>query len=179
MDIAYEFLLQRILSLEAQMQQVRGGKIIGTVANATDANTVDGKHASDLKHGVSTDEDTAIKVKIGSFACPTATGNYSVTGVGFKPRCVEFQVVRELDNEARTSLGQMDYQGNQTAFGTATDGTLAKQHFNLTLCIRLVAASGTTEINAEYVSMDSDGFTIKFNTVQVASYSTIIWIAMR
>lgn len=49
-EISNEFLLQEIENLKVQMQQVRGGSIVGTVANATDANTVDDKHASELDY---------------------------------------------------------------------------------------------------------------------------------
>ena len=129
-------------------------------------------------HG-SADDETAIKVKIGSFTCPAATGNYTVTEVGFKPRVVEFIVGKYSTTDNYYSIGWMDYNGNQRMIGGGTSGattTLFKTNTG-TGIITIPAPGDSYYVSATYVSMDSDGFTINFSNVNTGF--TISWKAVR
>jgi hypothetical protein len=142
----------RIRNLENEMLLIRSGEI--------------------AKHGVATKEDTAIKVKIGYFTCPASTGNYSVTGVGFKPRYVEFIVgiMGERTTDIYYSLGWMDYNGNQGAIGFGISGAATTLfHSNMGAGVITIPIPGDTfYVGATYVSMNNDGFTINFNTVNTS-----------
>jgi hypothetical protein len=123
--------------------------------------------------------EEGIKVKIGSFTCPGSTGNYSVTGVGFKPRCVEFMAGYASENLAYFSRGWMDYNGNQGALTTAIQATthLSAGGHTQSYCIKHIQVETSNLILATYVSMDSDGFTINFTNVTTAF--TLMWKAER
>jgi len=157
-DLIINQMWDKIRNLENEMLLIRSGEI--------------------AKHGVATKEDTAIKVKVGAFVCPGSTGNYSVTGVGFKPRYVEFFVSRHLEGVALICHGWMDYNGNQASqsigFSTVPAG---HSSCNATYCISFENQNGILFMRAVYVSMNSDGFTINFDTVN-ANY-TIYWKAVR
>jgi len=132
-----------------------------------------------LKHGIAADDETAIKVKIGSFTCPAATGNYSVTGVGFKPRYVEFMAGVVSDIGAYNNHGWMDYNGNQgaisSAVGAATHESRGAQYQSA--CIYFRNYPGEIVLAATFVSMNSDGFTINF--VNTNATITIMWKCVR
>ncbi len=121
--------------------------------------------------------EEGIQVKVGSFTCPGSTGNYSVTGVGFKPRYVEFTMMRTIANSARSGIGWMDYNGNQGSSAWASDGTNANTEYSVASCLLVINDVGTTVIQSAYVSMNSDGFTKNFTTVDT-TYK-ILWKAVR
>lgn len=165
-------------ALIEQMEEEHTG-LYEDLKTGKDADKVDGLHAADLKHGISADEDTAIKVKIGSFTCPGSTGNYSVTGVGFKPRYVEFMVGKYSTTDCYYSIGWMDYNGNQRMIGGAIAGaatTLFKTNTG-TGVITIPTPGDSYYVGATYVSMNNDGFTINFATVNTGF--TISWKATR
>jgi len=139
---------------------------------------VDGKHADDLKHGIATDDETAIKVKIGSFNCPAGTGNYSVTGIGFKPRYVEFMTTWVIAL-LRLGTGWVDYNGNQgaTVIASYIAGGTAYSSISSGKCIWLINQVGIDLLVGIYVSMDNDGFTVNFLTTN--SIYKVNWKAVR
>ncbi len=115
-----------------------------------------------------------IEVALGTFTCPGATGNYSVTGLGFEPRLVEFKIGKSSTDYG--GHGWMDYNGNQASFAIDIDGA------NKIACdnAKTVQATNFGVINyvvGAYVSMDVDGFTINFIAVDVGY--TIYWKAIR
>lgn len=118
-----------------------------------------------------------IEVKVGSFTCPASTGNYLVTGVGFKPRVIEFTIMRAIGTSARSYIGWMDYNGNQGVNAWACDGTNANTKYSVSRCILLINDIAGIVIDAGYTSMDDDGFTINFTTID-ANYK-ILWKATR
>lgn len=119
-----------------------------------------------------------ISVKVGSFACPASTGYKKVTGMGFKPRIVEFKIGMEATTYSITADGWMDYNGNQGATSTAGLATGAEYcERSITRCLHAVATDGSIYIYATFVSMDSDGFTINFGAVNEAY--TVNWKAVR
>jgi len=109
------------------------------------------------------DEGT-VNVRVGFFICPSLVGDYSVTGLGFKPKCVEFFVSKSPGGQTHfcCSTGMADEFGNQNSM------TWAGIAVN---CYRgdssVDKAIHTTNVNAiaveaGLVSMDSDGFTVNF-----------------
>jgi len=122
--------------------------------------------------------EEGIKVKVGSFTCPADTGNYSVTGLGFKPRYVDFMIGMEATAYSITANGWMDYNGNQGAVSTSGINTGAEYcERSITRCLHVVDTVGSIFIYATFVSMNNDGFTINFGAVNVTY--TIMWKACR
>lgn len=123
-------------------------------------------------------------VKVGSFSENTSTGNQSVSGVGFQPSLVMFN----SQSKASTSSIQTSYTSQM--FGVATSSSsrrvFAVQDSNgvpsgqcqrrtsEALCLThitgtAVSASPTVNAEADFVSMDTDGFTINMSTADATS----------
>lgn len=106
--------------------------------------------------------------RVGYFICPSVTGNYSVTGLGFKPKVIEF--IGHKNDGLHTwffhSQGFADDQGHQNV------STLAGNFSNLFLgdckfdrCIYVINTAGNIQVMATLVSMNNDGFTLNFTYV--------------
>ncbi|HEY6019606.1 MAG TPA: hypothetical protein VIY48_06785, partial [Candidatus Paceibacterota bacterium] len=123
-------------------------------------------------------------VVVGSFAAPGSTGNHAVTGVGFKPRKVRFVVGLSTGTNNLYNEGVMDDAGNQWAWASAGRAGAGTQSVapSTTRCLLQydLSAGGvfTKEQEAHYVSMDSDGFTINFDTSTSAG-PTVLYVAER
>lgn len=126
---------------------------------------------------------SAKQPKIGSFTGPTSTGNKAVTGVGFKPRLVEFNVIFTASDDARAvvNLGAMDAAGNQFRTNSYVTSSLQRSRSAQNQCLAAYQSPGgtfTAILIAAFVSMDSDGFTVNFTTATAAgSDFTVNWIA--
>lgn len=127
---------------------------------------------------------TTQKFKVGSFTSNGSTGNRSITGVGFKPKLVKFQVVvtAGVASQAMINNGVMDESGGQWSAAFAARGSPLNTITNApstSSCLRNYGVSaggvGAVDVMASYVSMDSDGFTINFSATS-AGY-TILWEA--
>lgn len=129
---------------------------------------VDGKHASDLKHGIAEDDQTAIKVNIGGFVCPFDIGYRTIATVGFKPRYVEFRVYRDTTADAQVGIGWMGYTGSQNCVAfcvhSPDQATFSKQ----TQCLMAIDQYCNYEVYANFYSMNSNGFTIYFGKTNPA-----------
>lgn len=94
---------------------------------------------------------------IGNFT-PSATGNKSITGLGFKPKKVRFVNTAGNSTSAGAMLiGAMDEHGNQYVALT----TQSSRYYDTSHCFGYI--SGASNVLAQagsYVSMDSDGFTV-------------------
>lgn len=124
-----------------------------------------------------TDEETAIKVKIGSFTCPAATGNYSVTGIPFKPRCIEFFVGRDESDTIYECFGRIDYTGNQHVLSSGSKDDRQRSMVETNKCLFVIDGLGDALLSATYISMNDDGCTINFAIVDTSF--TILWKAVR
>ena len=111
---------------------------------------------------------------LGSFTQPGATGNQAVTGVGFQPRGEKYG---NFNNAATTSLVNAGSFGigsstataerNATTHG-ASDGVgdmEAESNDSVTRCIRMELANEIFTGSADFVSHDSDGFTVNWDIV--------------
>ncbi len=103
--------------------------------------------------------------KIGNITAATlaSTGNKAITGVGFIPKIVRFRML----GSAGATTGHFSGDGGMTPtnqFATAYGGNTSDivRFSSLTLCLAAFTAltDATPELQASYVSMDADGFTI-------------------
>lgn len=117
-------------------------------------------------------EGSPFQVKVGSFYSQSSLGNKAITGVGFKPKYVEFKVGITLTNQTRAGSGWMDHNGKQGAIDWATKliSNQAYERIVTTRCFQIRYASGATQLSAKYISMDNDGFTINYTIALSASY---------
>lgn len=121
----------------------------------------------------------------GSFSMNTGAGNQSITGVGFVPKAIFFYYNKETTN------GSADSQ--VTGFGMATSATnrvgvcvrglnganptsAGRRHDN-TSCIVYCDGTGAAVVDADFVSMDANGFTINVTTAD-ATARVINFIAL-
>lgn len=110
-------------------------------------------------------------VKVGAFTLNTATGNQSITGVGFQPTLVIFWgqqlAVVGGGNQLRRGFGCATSSSAQWAecWSFSDSPNNHDQQFVSTKCIKWNAASTDTEVvGASFVSMDVGGFTINVVT---------------
>ena len=103
---------------------------------------------------------------IGSFSSPGTTGNLSVTGTGFTPRLVRFTYLPGSSGSNGTS-GSGSMTATSQFATSATSGSGGNRRNSSTeSCIYWVFGESTTPFMiGEFVSMDSDGFTINLTAV--------------
>lgn len=113
----------------------------------------------------------AFSYKVGSVAQPTITGNQAVTGVGFQPKAVVFFMnTKTADGSASgawENVGMAVSSSSRACISRMLDevsgnGDRAQDN---TKCIKMVNNLGVTTDAADFVSLDSDGFTINWTTV--------------
>ncbi len=101
-------------------------------------------------------------------------GNVTVTGVGFKPKSVEFFWVVDSATQAAAIFGYADNTGIQVSRGSLGTGTATIT--NNSRCLLTPAPnSNTTTREATLVSFNADGFTINFT--KVSNPTDIGWVA--
>jgi hypothetical protein len=120
----------------------------------------------------------------GTFQCPASTGNFSVSGVGFRPGRVEFTMSLASTDYIASGQGVMDANSvgwamsqiyrRSTALGTS-DVVLAATGG---VCIQMRNEAGSANyVRATFVSMDANGFTVNFSAVNTGFF--IGWRAYR
>jgi len=108
------------------------------------------------------------QTKAGSFVLNTATGNQTISGVGFQPTGILFfstgsTVEGTSAVDSRFSYGMTDGTTDHCATVTAEDGvaTHTERRSNITQILNMMnAASAVQDITVTHVSMNSDGFVI-------------------
>lgn len=112
---------------------------------------------------------------IKNFTSPASTGNQAHTGVGFQGDCALFlgglQTAGELGNNSGTThfgMGFATSSSNRAALGAYSQDSAATSDANALLvstkCFTILNGSSVFE-QADFVSFDSDGFTINWDTV--------------
>ena len=106
--------------------------------------------------------------KVGYFSSPASTGNYSITGLGFKPKVIEF--IGHKNDGFQTwffhSQGFADDAGNQNVSTlTGNYSNLFRGDCKFDGCVYLINTAGAIQVMATLVSMDNDGFTLNFTNV--------------
>lgn len=121
-------------------------------------------------------------VKGGQNTCPGSTGNQAVTGIGFRPDMVFFFEGRRTGTAPPSNLSSavpqhlLGFATSSTARGqanslmTQANNGAEKSRQTTDKVISCMAGTGTVEFEADFVSMDSDGFTINWTTVLSGRY---------
>jgi hypothetical protein len=118
-----------------------------------------------------------VTAKLNMWVSSTATGNRSITGVGFRPETVlHFYAGAAYLGPAGTSqfngifgLGAMDRNGGQWATqisdwdGNTTTLTSRGQQTDSAIFMYADGSQAAVTKEASYVSMDNDGFTVNFS----------------
>lgn len=122
-----------------------------------------------------TDKKTVVRpvstgISVGTISGATlgTPGSKSITGVGFKPRLVEFQVLPTASSSAsgigRGLMHESGYQWATYSSSNANSNQSARNTYTNRCIMWLAAASSTATFTATYSSMDDDGFTIRVIT---------------
>jgi hypothetical protein len=98
------------------------------------------------------------------FQVAGATGNQSITGVGFRPRAIEILATLVSGTQSYQSIGTYDGV-NAHANITAVDASGRSGGIASGVVIRITDSGGTTLANASLASFDIDGFTINNSVV--------------
>lgn len=115
----------------------------------------------------------ALQVKVGTLTQPTSTGNQAVTGIGFQPKFILFFITNQaaIGNSVNLQKGygmaiSSSARASISVFGTngSTLTSYAERYYHTSFCISLINVSSVVS-QADFVSMDSDGFTINWTTV--------------
>lgn len=126
----------------------------------------------------------AFSQKTGGFAANTSTGNQSVTGIGFQPKAIIFYAsnITAIGSLAglSASYGVALSSSDRFAAGYSSLDNQAASNSDLRLdntkCVTLVNTTPAIIFDADFVSMDADGFTINITTTD-ASARIISYIA--
>jgi hypothetical protein len=133
---------------------------------------------------------THVQAKVVSWTMATATGDQSITGVGFKPDVVIHAHAGSGHTTAPSStsqhgafgLGAMDAQGGQWAYAVfstdASDLTDTSRYSRGDECLLAVGGSQSEVKDATFVSMDNDGFTINYSNAN-ASAGQVFSLALK
>lgn len=128
----------------------------------------------------------ALSVKLGQITQKTSTGNQAYTGVGFLPKIVFFWSDKltgdgsAADSHFGFGAAVSSSDRHEIANGTPSglSGNEASWYYSDAACIRIVSgASGNALSNADFVSMDSDGFTLNW-TIADATARKINYLAL-
>lgn len=111
----------------------------------------------------------ALSTFAGNFALNTSTGNQAISGVGFQPKIVLFfstndtadGVSAHLHFDIGVGVSSSDRRAmtNSAEDGQATTDTYG-EHTDAKCFIHNTPGSGTADYEADFVSLDADGFTI-------------------
>lgn len=126
----------------------------------------------------------------GSFAFPDSGANYAVTGTGFQPKAVLFWLTQQsATGFAATKALSFGWATSATQRGclslyaadAVTVGTANGNRIDDLFCIKAIttsAGSVTTTLDADFVSMDADGFTINPGSTSVGAAFIVHWFAI-
>lgn len=115
--------------------------------------------------------------KVVEFASPTSTGNQATTGAGFQPDAVIFFTIAHAtapdntDSQLLLGLGFTNGTGQGASGISSQDGTAASNAHRYQRTDRCIAVpfNGSAFIGASIVSLDADGFTVNWATVQASA----------
>lgn len=142
-----------------------------------------------LVHYMAMGGDELEAVKVGKFQLNTSTGNQAVTGVGFKPDCVIFASI------GSNSAPPADVAGLFLSIGAAVSATergfsaigeddasnpSSVVRYQLSTKALAQAETGAVAWEFDFVSKDTDGFTINIGTTAGAGEADhVFYLALR
>jgi hypothetical protein len=114
-----------------------------------------------------------LNCKVGTFAQPTSSGNQSVSGLGFQPKIVLFFGTQSTSDASASdatvffgvAVSSTDRRAITTSAADNVTSTQARYNNKNTACIVIATGTVTEAVVADLVSMNSDGFTLNFDTV--------------
>lgn len=111
----------------------------------------------------------------GAFQPGTSTGALTISGLGFRPRAIQFAAVNTSPTVAASSICFVGADGAENGVFTATDGTNARGSVTSALCWNIVSpATGTSAMAAEFTAFTDDGFTVNITAAALNSWVTYI-----
>lgn len=117
---------------------------------------------------------------IGTLTTPGSTGNQAITGVGFQPKVVIFYKLGATAANAQWQFGVAVSSTQRWCSAAADYDALATSEtaraFRSNACIISLATSDTINRQADFVSMDADGFTVNWSIA--AAGQDINWLAL-
>lgn len=131
----------------------------------------------------------ALNSKVGSFTLNTTTGNQAITGIGFQPKAIIFFGNRRTSDgsDARADWG-FGMATSSTARGcimqTAEDNVSAATALQAdrmvsdVACYELIDKDQNYLVSVDFVSNDSDGFTVNIVNATAAAAYVVNYIAL-
>lgn len=122
----------------------------------------------------------AVVTKTGSFTLSTSNGNQSVTGLGFQPKAIIFTFIPEtgaindFGSSGSIAFGMATSSTNRMVISRAKGSTAATRTDD-TKCIAYYSIAGAKVLEADFVSMDSGGFTINNTTAYTTGWVVTYW----
>jgi hypothetical protein len=117
-------------------------------------------------------------VASGGFTTPGSTGNQAVTGLGFEPVAVMLWGQTDIHNDLRACAGATDGTNEWVFFRSYERGSQVRKRASKSDHLLLTYDNaGSVVWQASVVSLDSDGFTINFDTATRAG-DPIQWWAI-
>jgi hypothetical protein len=126
--------------------------------------------------------------KQGSSLVPTVQGSQSITGIGFKPDCVLLMSawINQADADVKTtamefSVGAMERNGSQGVNCAASNENGRYSYQDAQHCIVRINLDAPTGViySAWLTSMDTDGFTLFWDTVSQSTTNDYFWLALK
>lgn len=128
----------------------------------------------------------ALAYKQGTLLSPTATGNQVLSGFGFTPKLVVFFATRQtaegFSAGGGISFGAAVSSSQRKAVAVAMDDNVTttntgRRQANLAIAI-LDNGTPTVEAEADLVSLDTDGFTLNWTTVDASNQYIVHYLAL-
>ena len=149
------------------------GTLASIGASTFDINWTNNSSDATIFHGIAIG-GSDVSASVDEWTMGAATGNKSVTGVGFKPTlCLHIANLMTAaggdEASAAMMLGAMDDSGNQWGMCNVSvdtsDPTITERYQRTDATIVTSGGDGAANSVAAYVSMDDDGFTTNFSAV--------------
>jgi len=116
----------------------------------------------------------ALSTKVVSAALPVATGNFSITGVGFTPKAVIIVLNTRTSDGSGTPyvmmMGLVASTTSRAVLGSNDDGSNGRSWHNNGKTHELRSSTGTLLFQADLVSFDADGATFNCGTTDGNAY---------
>ncbi|MFJ8103367.1 hypothetical protein [Lysinibacillus sp. NPDC096212] len=101
---------------------------------------------------------------IEEFQTPSVKGDFSITGVGFKPRLLEFDVVLASVSSIQRCVSKITEKKSISHYSVQS-GTISTASTSDGKAITLKDSNGAIVCECVLVAMNQDGFTLKFTEV--------------
>jgi hypothetical protein len=122
----------------------------------------------------------SIPVAVGAFNQPTSTGNQSVSGLGFSPKAELFfsagrAASTSVTAHARSMIGAAVSSSNRRTYAATSENGVnpsnTARDVSEALCLTAISDGGTPTrlAAADFVSQDSDGFTVNWTTADATA----------